>query len=260
MRRTLVFVAAVLALLAAPVAPSTALAQDASPVASAGSGIAEWSVDAGGRSLHVACAGTGGPAVVLEPGGPFLDGGAAIVSFLGPDLAAALGTRFCSYDRAGTGQSDPDPMGVRTFTEAAADLNAVLASPDLDCPCVVVGESMGGGIALVALTADASGFGGLVLLDAVYPGMWADFLALAPAGSPDNAPEFQAYNGGENEERLDVETGFGQVTVPAQPPTIPVVVVTHGAGYPRRATGNRLARLDSRSRSMRRTGRRGSRR
>jgi pimeloyl-ACP methyl ester carboxylesterase len=231
MRRTLV-VAMLIALCAASLAPASARRQDGSPVASPGAGITETSVDVGGRSLHLACAGTGSPAVIFEPGGPFADGGTALVSLLGPDLAAALGTRFCSYDRAGTGRSDPDPMGVRTFEEAAADLRAVLASPDLACPCVVIGESLGGSIALVALAEDAAGFAGLVLLDSPYPGYIDDFLALAPAGSPDNGPEFQAYNGGANEEQLDVLTGFRQVTPPAQPPAIPIVVVTHGAGNP----------------------------
>jgi len=183
--RRLHVVAALVALIVASAAPPTAWAQEASPVASPGAGIVESSVEVGGRSLHVACAGAGGPTVVFEPGGPFIDGGTAAVFDLGPDLAAALGARFCSYDRAGTGKSDPDPMGVRTFKEDAADLHAVLTGPDVACPCVVVGESMGGSIALVALTEDAAGFGGLVLLDAPYPGFFDEFLALAPAGAPE---------------------------------------------------------------------------
>ncbi len=220
------------ALAVALMAPSAAWAQDASPGASTSAGIVEATVDVDGRSLHLACAGTGSPAVLFEPGGPFLDGGTAIVAAIGPDLSAALGTRFCSYDRAGTGQSDPHPMGVRTFEEAAADLRAVLTSPELACPCVVVGESLGGSIALVALTEEMAGFAGLVLLDPPYPGYIDQFLSLAPDGSPDTGPEFLAYNEGENEERLDVIEGFRQVTTPAQPPAIPIVVITHGAGYP----------------------------
>lgn len=121
---------------------------------------------------------------------------------------------------------------MRTFREAAADLRAVLASPDLDCPCVVVGESLGGSIALVALAEDPAGFAGLVLLDAPYPGYYDKYLELAPPDSPEAAPEFERYNSGENEERLDMATGFRQVAAPAEPPAIPVVVVTHGAGNP----------------------------
>ncbi len=121
MRRMLIVTLAFAALAVAPFAPSAARAQDATPAVSPAAGIVEATVDVDGRSLHLACAGeaTSGPAVLFEPGGPFLDGGTAVVAALGPDLAAALGTRFCSYDRAGTGQSDPHPMGVRTFEEAA---------------------------------------------------------------------------------------------------------------------------------------------
>lgn len=213
---------------------SSAPTQEASPAASTTAGMVEWMVNVDGRALHIACAGesTGTPPVLFEQGGPSSEGGASLVTFLGADLSAALGTRFCAYDRAGTGASDPDPMAVRTFQETAADLNAVLASPDLGCPCVVVGESLGGGIALVALSEDSAGFGGLVLLDATYPGFFAEFLALAPAGSPELAQETDPYSIGENEEHLNTVTGFRQVAVPAVPPAIPVIVVTHGAGAP----------------------------
>ncbi len=170
--------------------------------------------------------------MIFEPGGPSLEGATSIVSDLGPGLAAVLGTQFCAYDRAGTGQSDPHLMGVRTFEEAASDLNAVLASPELGCPCVVVGESLGGSISLVALAADPSDFAGLVLLDPPYPGYFDLFLALSPPGAAEVEAGALAYYDGENEEGLDVATGFSQVTVPAEPPAIPVIVVTHGAGDP----------------------------
>ena len=96
--------------------PGAAVAQDVTPAASPGAALTfEGQIDAGGeRTLHLACAGTGGPPVLLEWGGPNVDGATSVIADLGPDLAAALGTRFCAYDRAGTGQSPPDPVGVRT--------------------------------------------------------------------------------------------------------------------------------------------------
>jgi pimeloyl-ACP methyl ester carboxylesterase len=189
-------------------------------------------VDVGGRNLHVACAGEGSPTVLYEPGGPILDGGTAVLAQVGPLLSQALGVRMCAYDRAGSGTSDPHPMGVHTFKEAAEDLNAVLALPELDCPCVVVGESMGGSIALIALTADASNFAGLVLLDAPFPGFWNDFTGLTPPDAAEAGPELLGYLGGQNEEAIDMAAGFGQVAAPAEPPAIPVIVVTHGVGDP----------------------------
>jgi pimeloyl-ACP methyl ester carboxylesterase len=189
-------------------------------------------IDIDGRAIHAACAGTGGPTVVFEPGGPSLEGGTALVSQLGPDLAAALGTRFCSYDRAGIGQSDPDTVDPRTFEEAAADQLAVLASPDLACPCIVIGESLGGAISVVALSREATNFAGLVLLDPPYPGYFAQFLEMAPPDSPEAGLETDPYIRGGNEENIDLVTAFGQVTAPADVPGIPIIVVTHGAGVP----------------------------
>jgi pimeloyl-ACP methyl ester carboxylesterase len=218
--------------------PSTALAQDTTPDSSPATTalIFDGQVDAGGgRTLHLACAGSGGPPVLLEWGGPNPDGAAsAVIPQLGPDLAAALGTRFCAYDRAGTSQSAPEVSGVRTLREAASDLAAVLRSPELGCPCVVVGVSLGGAIAQVALAADATEFAGLVLLDAIYPDAFDDYLALAPKDASATAQWLDLARGN-NPERLDMITNVPSLATAVQPPSIPIIVVTHGAGDPHRA-------------------------
>jgi pimeloyl-ACP methyl ester carboxylesterase len=230
MRKLVVVATTLVALIVSAAVPTSAWAEEASPVASPGAAIVESAVAVDGRSLHVACVGSGGPTVLLEGGGPATDGSTYFVYALGSDLAAAFGTRVCAYDRAGTGQSDPDPKGVRTLKEAAADFLAVMASPDLGCPCVAVGGSLGGSIALMALNSDPSESAGLVLLDAVYPGYLDEFIALGSPGSPEAALASDPYMTGQNEEKLDLVTGFRQVAAPARPPGIPVVVVTHGAG------------------------------
>ena len=122
MRRVPILVSVLV--LAISAASATARAQDASPPASPGTGVVEATVDVGGRGLHLACAGAGSPTVLLESGGPNPEGDTPFVADVGPFLADALGTRVCGYDRAGSGQSDPDPIGVRTLEEAAADLRA----------------------------------------------------------------------------------------------------------------------------------------
>src|SRR5262249_51640858 len=232
MRRFLVVFFALFAPIIAAAAPPSTWAQQASPVASPGAGIVESSVAVGGRSLHLACTASGSPTVLFEEGGPDPLGGASLVPQVGPDVAAALGVRFCAYDRAGTGKSTADPAGTRTLKDAAADQRAVLASPDLDCPCVVVAESLGGAIALIGLAANPAGFAGLVLLDAIYPGYLDDFVGLAPSGSPEAALASAPYLTGKNEEHLDLATGFRQVVAPDRPPGIPAIVVSHGAGNP----------------------------
>jgi len=234
MCRLFTILAVLLTIGIAPTGPRSVRAQETSPAASPVT--PEFSfegfVDVDGRNLHVACAGEGAITVVFEQGGPASIGGTATVTEVGPFVSEALGARFCSYDRAGTGQSDPHPMEVRTFKEAADDLLAVLASPELACPCVVVGESMGGSISLIALTADPSDFAGLVLLDPPYPGYFDEFTALTPPNSAEASQEFLGYLGGANEEGIDMAAGFRQVETPSTPPAIPIEVVTHGAGYP----------------------------
>ena len=208
-----------------------AAAEAASPVATP-AGIEEWTVQVDGRAIHLACAGTGDKTLLVEVGGPRSDGGTADVMSVGPDVSAAIGARFCSYDRAGSGASDPDPKGTRDIEDMAHDLVAVLAAPELKCPCVVAGVSMGGGIALSALGMDPSNVSGLVLLDSVYPGMIDEFIALAPEGSAEANFASDPYETGDNEENFDAITGFRQLAYPETVPNIPIAVVSHGQGTP----------------------------
>ncbi|HVG96120.1 MAG TPA: hypothetical protein VNK05_04440 [Chloroflexota bacterium] len=54
-------------------------------------------VDVGGHRLHLHCAGTGGPTVVIEAG--LGDWSASWSSWVQPEVART--TRVCTYDRAG---------------------------------------------------------------------------------------------------------------------------------------------------------------
>jgi pimeloyl-ACP methyl ester carboxylesterase len=182
----------------------------------------------GGRMLHVRCAGTGSPTVVFEEGGPDDVGASTKVGVPGfADEIAGL-TRFCAYDRASQGSSDPAPAGPRTFRDSAADLHALLTSPELACPCVLVGESMGGAITLILAATHPEDIAGLVLLDPPPPGFIDRFLDLAPAGSD----EAGWANGVPNPENFDIVASFRQVETPALPASVPVVVLTHGVGDP----------------------------
>jgi pimeloyl-ACP methyl ester carboxylesterase len=188
----------------------------------------DFAVDLGNRTLQVACRGTGSPAVIQEIGGPDPTGGVFYLHESGDFISGLLGTRFCGYDRAGTGTSPAGPSGVRTLSDAGADLLAVLAAPETGCPCVVLGESLGGAIALAALTQDASDFAGLVSLDALSLGYAEIVLELAPSGSQE-AGLASFFEGG-NEEMIDYHMSADMV--PATAPDIPIRVLTHGAGDP----------------------------
>jgi pimeloyl-ACP methyl ester carboxylesterase len=182
----------------------------------------------GGRMLHVRCAGTGSPTIVYEAGGPSDIGTSSLIGTpLGADLAGV--SRFCAYDRAWQTSSDPAPAGSRTFRDSAADLHTLLSSPELDCPCVLIGESMGGAISLILATMHLEDIAGLVLLDPPPPGLIDQVLKIAPAGSP----EADLANGfPPDPEHFDFLASLRQVETPNLPATVPVEVLTHGQGDP----------------------------
>ncbi|HEV3254045.1 MAG TPA: alpha/beta hydrolase [Candidatus Acidoferrales bacterium] len=96
------------------------------------------SVDIGGFSLNLDCAGTGSPTVILESG---LGAPAAGWALVQPDVAKF--TRVCSYDRAGYGWSDPSPL-PHTSLAIAKELHALLLNAGIAPPYILVGHSFGG--------------------------------------------------------------------------------------------------------------------
>jgi pimeloyl-ACP methyl ester carboxylesterase len=133
-------------------------------------------VDIGGRALFIACAGTGAPTVVLEAGG-----GNSADTWAGVQPEVARVTRVCSYDRAGLGQSDPAPTGVRTVQDSVDDLHALLAAADISGPTVLAGHSFGGLIVRLYASQYPDEVAGLVLVDGMPPNLLASGLALMPA-------------------------------------------------------------------------------
>ena len=95
-------------------------------------------IDVGGRKLHVHCTGTGSPTVVLEAGASSF---AIDWSLVQPEVARAQ--RVCSYDRAGSGWSDPR-QDVETPARITVDLHAALTAAGEKPPFVMVGASAGG--------------------------------------------------------------------------------------------------------------------
>ncbi len=102
-------------------------------------------IDVGGRKLHVHCSGPGpsdttgpSPTVILEAGASSF---AIDWSLVQPAIARTY--RVCSYDRAGSGWSDPRP-DVETPPRIVADLHAALGAAGEKPPYVMVGASAGG--------------------------------------------------------------------------------------------------------------------
>src|SRR5260370_39846464 len=94
-------------------------------------------VSVNGFRLNLYCMGSGSPTVVFDSGwGDW----APAWSKVQPQIAKW--TRACSYDRAGTGFSDPGPM-PRTVVHIAEDLRTALHHPGFGGPTVLARSPSG---------------------------------------------------------------------------------------------------------------------
>jgi pimeloyl-ACP methyl ester carboxylesterase len=120
-------------------------------------------VDVGGHKLHILCTGSGEPTVILENG----LGSTGLVgwSFVQPEVATF--TRVCSYDRAGTGYSDPGPS-PRTARRITQELEQLLDRTGIKGPVVLVGASIGGLFVRLFASEHGDRVVGLVLVDASH--------------------------------------------------------------------------------------------
>jgi pimeloyl-ACP methyl ester carboxylesterase len=91
-----------------------------------------------GRKLHIHCAGTGSPTVLLEAGG-----GAYAIDWALVQPRVAESTRVCSYDRAGLGWSDRGPS-YEVVEQIVSDVHTGLQAAGEKGPYVLVGASIGG--------------------------------------------------------------------------------------------------------------------
>lgn len=132
-------------------------------------------VDVGGRKMHINCAGTGTPTVVLDSGL-----GDSYLSWRKVQPQIAKFTRVCSYDRAGLGYSDPSPQ-PRTSKVIAQELHSLLKAAGISPPYVMVGHSAGGYHVRVFASLYRDEVAGMVLVDASHPDQESRF----PAGLKD---------------------------------------------------------------------------
>jgi len=116
-------------------------------------------VDVGGYRLHLYCAGSGTPTVVLESG---LGETGAYWGWI--STALALETRVCAYDRAGRGWSDSAPV-PQDGMAVATDLHALLERARVPGPFVMVGHSSGAEYVRIFAGRYPEHVAGMVLLD-----------------------------------------------------------------------------------------------
>jgi pimeloyl-ACP methyl ester carboxylesterase len=123
-------------------------------------------VDVNGHLMHIDCIGEGAPTVILESGL-----GTMSADWANVQPRVAKSARVCSYDRAGTGWSEPGPE-PRDPRQIAHELHTLLGNAGIDGPYVLVGQSFGG--LYVRMYADMypKEVAGMVLADSSHPDMW----------------------------------------------------------------------------------------
>jgi pimeloyl-ACP methyl ester carboxylesterase len=95
-------------------------------------------VDIGGRKLHLNCAGSGTPAVIIENGSSAFSIDWALMQ---PEVAKF--TQVCTYDRAGHAWSEAGPARG-SAEQTVDDLHLLLRKAGIRPPYVLVGASLGG--------------------------------------------------------------------------------------------------------------------
>src|SRR4029077_9658740 len=120
-------------------------------------------IDVGGHKLHIDCAGTGSPTVLLEPG---LGEPSTAMAWIAPAIAKT--TRVCVYDRAGRrwrGYAGGPEGGL----EVATELHTLLERAGERGPFVLAGHSAGGLYVLNFAHLFPKQVAGVVLLDSMSP-------------------------------------------------------------------------------------------
>lgn len=135
--------------------------------------------DAAGVRLHIRCAGSGTPTIVLESG---LGDSSLVWEKVYDDLSRM--SRVCAYDRAGLGWSDPS-ADEPTVQRVAQRLHALLQAAGEDGPFVLVGHSLGGIYVRGFAHYYYDEVVGLVLVDSSHPEQLERLpLAPQPSGAP----------------------------------------------------------------------------
>lgn len=116
-----------------------------------------------GHRMHLYCTGHGSPTVVLDAGG---GDDWLIWQKVQPEVAKI--TRVCSYDRAGTGWSEPQP-GVQDARNISEELHLLLKEAGEQAPFVLVGASVAGFYARQYVDRYPTEVAGLVLVDSSTP-------------------------------------------------------------------------------------------
>ena len=203
-----------------PVAPPTTTV----PLIARPTATIDEHVDIRGVRVHVRCVGHGDTTVLLIAG---FGGDSNSWASIEPSIAD--GARVCSYDRPGTGTSDPAASNA-TFTTQARELRALLDTIGEPGPYVAVGHSFGGAVAITFASLFTDEVTGLVLVDA-SPTTWPAALCAVAEDGSEGAEMLRglctnAFPPTGNGEQLDVVAAFAEASQIASLGSLPMAVIT----------------------------------
>lgn len=212
----------------APVAPTSGdeasnspgeVSTPSAPASQIATDLVEVVVD--GRTISGSCSGTsaeGAPTLIMSPG---LGSPRTQLSSVGDALVTKV--RVCSYDRAGTGSSDPAPA-KQSLASVVDDMDAWLRGGSVEPPYVLLGQSLGGSAVMAYAQAHPDDVAGFVAMNPVPPyTSW-----LARASTVETPEELQTmevdFYAGANDERLDLQD-TDLMTSAELPSSMPFVVM-----------------------------------
>ena len=136
------------------------------------------SIDIGGRTLNIDCAGTGTPTVMFETSAPRPG-----YSWVFVQRETARFTRACWYDRAGFGWSALGPY-PRTSAATARDLHSLLERAAIAPPYVLVPETLAALDARVYTGFYPDDVAGMVMVDGVHPDLFTRLPQIRAKSAP----------------------------------------------------------------------------
>ena len=181
-------------------------------------------VDVGGHTLYMLGGGEASarsaPTVVLEAGF-----GNGVASWSPVQPAIAEFTTVVSYDRAGSGQSEPGPT-PRSAKQIARELHRGLQKAGFKPPYVLVGHSLGGPFVRVFASTYPNEVVGMVLIDPSQEAFYEWTKAHAAPDPDDHAAELARLPRGPRDEYAAIGVTYGQARAATVPRGIPVTLLT----------------------------------
>lgn len=123
-------------------------------------------VKVGDHQLHIYCLGAGSPTVIVDNGA-----GNWSVTWMHLQERLADETRFCVYDRAGLGWSEPGPL-PRTSKQMVEELHILLNKANIQPPYILVGHSLGGYNVRIYADRYPDEVAGIVLVESGHEEQW----------------------------------------------------------------------------------------